>query len=287
MPEVSANVSRRLNKMNDRSRALYLSYINYLEKSGKSKGTINVYSNKVLNFLELLPRDQLIHKLSFSQVEDFIGIAETESSYNGRVYVMGSFIDFLVNHENISLKINVEKVRSLVFSTREVRKSTQGGAVPLSIEQVVLIRETYKRNQDYKRLFTFEMIYRHAAKWNQLAKCTNKNYDSNTKEFRIGKNKKLRIDNYIASLIEKAPSIINSPVRPGHRYRLNDMGELLGRVVRWIDIDDTHDKHFVSCPRCQGEVELQADNWVLMSIDENETKWLVCKSCVQKGVDNA
>ncbi|KGP91979.1 hypothetical protein N780_15310 [Pontibacillus chungwhensis BH030062] len=279
-------VTKRLMGLNERNSKLYSDYVEYLQKSGKGKTTITNYSNKVLNFLETLREDQKIEDTPFVIMEDFISAAQAESSFNNRVYALKNFWRYLSEEKGLSLLISSDKLGSIVFSPGDVRQSIQRGAVPLTIEQVVLIRDTYKRDNENKRLFTFEMIYRHEVKWNDLAKCHRKNYSPENREFKITKNKSINIDDYIADLIERDDAILDRVSMSGHQYRLVDMSELLGRDVRWIDIEKTHDKNFVACPRCQKENEMQADNWVLVSVNENHTKWLVCKSCVEQGESN-
>ncbi|WP_126425181.1 hypothetical protein [Brevibacillus marinus] len=281
MPRLKSKltIEERLNNLSQKNREYYKKFIDYLVLEKKSEGTITQYSNVVINFLEtFLDRD--VTNILFSEINDFLKRFKNPNNYNKNVYAISSFYNFLSNKNTLSFDLS--QLKNLTFRKEDVRKEATRLPNPLTIKQIVQLRELLRLTGDYKKTYSFEMVYTYGLELGELEQCTEQNYDISTRTFTLD-SKKITVNETIHNLITRHPNLLKVVSANAHQYRFQEMGKLIGREIKWQDINATRKRNFFVCPICQNDYENTPDHWVIVKYDNDDTKWIVCRSCGLSG----
>ncbi|NOU72540.1 hypothetical protein GC098_14075 [Paenibacillus sp. LMG 31458] len=279
-----------LQRFSIKNRTLYLGYEKWLDNHPKKYqiGTKSQMSNNALNLLAAYP-DINADSLDMRNIEEFVGGVARASSNNNKINYTKNFLVYLVEN-GTELSFSPDVLNGYLFKNNEVKDDFQEERQPLTIEQIILIRNVFKT--DYVRLFVFEMVYQYGLKLNELHQCIEKNYDFENRNFQLkGRSEPLQVNERIHQIIvnnKKVLKLVNSNT---NQDRLSEIGKklqelgLMDRLVRWKDVDETRNVNFFKCPRCREIYENTPDNWALIQYesDETETKWIVCKKTCSQG----
>jgi hypothetical protein len=278
-----------LQSLSDKSQKWYLGYEVWLDNHPKNykTGTKSQMSNNALNLLAAYP-DINADVLNIRNIEEFVGYVDRASSNNNKINYTKNFLVYLVEN-GAELSFSPDVLNGYLFKNNELKDDLQEERQPLTIDQIILIRNVFK--QDYVRLFVFEMVYQYGLKLNELQQCIEKNYDFEKRSFQLkSRNQPLQVNERVHQMILNNKKVLKHVNSNTNQDRLSDIGKklqelgLMDRLVRWRDVDETRNVNFLKCPGCREIYENTPDHWAIIQYesDETYTKWIVCqKTCAQ------
>lgn len=199
---------------------------------------------------------------------------------NTAIAHLNSFFTFLIDNGvhieyPIIDELNGNRAQKEELSLEETRKP-----IPLSIREVVALRELLRESQNYSMLFVFEVIYRYGLQMKDMVQLYKKNYDDVTHTFTINRNLSIQVDEDIHQLI------LNNSVLSDRKfnittfdYRINEIRKLFRKDFLYKDIYQTHKMHFIPCPICETPTKNTPSLWAILEFEEDKSQWMVCKSC--------
>ncbi|WP_372812726.1 hypothetical protein, partial [Paenibacillus sp.] len=279
-----------LQQLSDTNKNWYFGYEQWLNNHPKryTENSKTQMCNNAIRLLASFPKTNP-DNLSVTDIEEFIGGADRAASNNNKVNFTKNFFIYLVE-SGAKLSFSPDDLNGYLFKNNEIKGDSKEEKRPLTISEIILIRNVFKT--DYVRLFVFEMVYQYGFNLDELHQCIEKNYDFENRTFHIkGRNYPVKVSERIHQIIVKNARILRPVNRQENQDRLSVIGKklqelgLMNRIVRWKDVEETRNNNFFKCPGCGDIYENTPDNWAIIQYesDENGTKWIVCKNTCAKG----
>jgi Phage integrase, N-terminal SAM-like domain len=278
---MAVSVKERLKQTSKKNQEWYKGYEEYLVKANSSRKTIAQYLNAVIN-LYTFYEDKDIDLILPEDIQNFLLQYDKASTYNFKFYAIKSFFTFLSKHTR--LRFDVSELSELSFSSAEVKSDYSNVANPLTIDEIVRLRKSLERNQDYRRWFTFEMIYQYGFTLEEVSRCTKKTYDIATRRFSFKPNVEMNdtVHYLISQNILPDKKVATSTLQS----RITELERYLDRKVKYNDIIKTRERTFFRCPKCGTPTECIPSNWVIFEYSIDHSKWMVCKVNCGTGESN-
>lgn len=266
-------MDHRLKETSETNRKWFFEYKEHLSEIGIKKGTATQYLNKLLLFYSEI-KEKNIESITLTEVENFIYSSDNPSTANLAIYALKRFFSFVKERKPISL--NVDELSKLTYKTRDSDKQNPPRA--LTIEDIVQLRASLEKNQDYVRWFSFEMTYQHGFSLEELSKCTIKTWDTKNECFTIKKD--VPITGHALRMIRSHGVLNKTKVSTStHQQRISKLSKYINRDIKYSDLTKTRERTFFSCPRCEGIYESSPENWTIFEYSIDHSKWMVCKKC--------
>jgi hypothetical protein len=282
---VDVKVDYRLEKTTEKNKIFYKDWIEYItnvEELGSR--TVNAYRGTILQIFEYSNYDEVTN-IDFDTITEFLFESKAMSTFNAKHSHIKSFFVFVNQKANLSFDIN--ELDTKKFTNTEIKENAKRKPVPLSIDEIIQIRNSLMRNQEYDRLLTFELTYQYGLKLEEISECHRKNYDPASRTFTINKTKKqIRLTDDLHYLTTLKEDVI-PPKKyrfSAFQYRIEKISDVIDRdsKLKWQDISETRKKFLFTCPRCGEAFESVPQNWVIFEYNIDKSKWIVCKSCGEK-----
>ncbi|OLN22551.1 hypothetical protein BTO30_09620 [Domibacillus antri] len=274
------SVDERIEKSSVKNIKWFYRFREYIVNENKS-GIQNYLSNIRLLYEFYNHKD--IDTIQLSDIQDFLLRNANLNTINIDTNRIKVFFNFISN-DGATLNFIIEDLKEFISTKKELDKEEKRGPLPLSIKEVIVLRQLLSQKEKYAFLFTFEMVYRYGLKSKELLSLYSKNYNIETKTFFINKELSVQVDEDIHNFI------INHNVIPlkkfnvtGYIYRITEMGKIFGRELIHKDIYQTHINHFLPCPICHNKIQNNPTLWAILEFEEDNSQWLVCKACAMKG----
>lgn len=272
---------KKIKKAKDNNQKWFNLYLEYLIKSSTSNTTITNYVSALSNFIVYLGEKE-IQDVTLQDMDNYLKLKfESIRTRNNRVEYFRKFFVYLDKHSNTNIQIN--NFSSLIDKEKEMGTDKRT-AKPLTIHEVIKIREILKNEEKYTMWLTFELIYNQGLKLNELASISKKNYNKQESILYI-KGKAIQLNPLLQYLIADMDALPEISLGPnGYQYRITEIGTKIGRGLIWRDIISTREKHFFKCPSCDQLYENNPDLWAIYHYKIDNSKWMICRNCAEKGL---
>jgi hypothetical protein len=269
----------RIKNLNDTTRALFNKFNETLEKEDLSKGSRSQYVNKVINFLEHFNNID-IKQITLADINTYLSTINKGNTRNLTVGALKKFYSIL--EEDFEFQLTPDLLIDLMINRKELEKDTRK-PIPLTIEEIISIRQILLLKNDYRRLYVFEMFYIYGLELEQITKCNETSYNTVTKTFKL-KNFSFTVNKQISDLINKYPNLLKSKDSATYQGNIQEIGQKIGRSLISKDIIETRNRYFITCPKCNKKYPNIAEHWVLFEYEEelSKNRWFVCSLCSEK-----
>jgi len=261
-------------------------YFEFWRKNTTKTGdSYTQYESEIIRFIEYFE----IQKKAVTQVvsEDINEyILTIKRSRVGYVF-RASLIEFF----NIIKEISPTSIEVSFFSNLKIKK-IEREAKPLSIDDVLRIRNKLATNDTYYLLFAFEVFYVHGITISEVGQLNDSTYSLPNHTFSFlteeKKEKTIKFNDNIAQLIEDHPDLLEKRKSSNYFKYIRQISEVVqfkGRdKIIWGDIKETRDTLFLTCPQCKEKYPNSAEFWALIEFKEdiNKTHWIYCKECADE-----
>ncbi len=253
------------------------------------------YRSEIIRFIEYFEQmgigiDELIEKLpKTDEIERYVESKGVDADSVFRIALKGLFKEVnKTTNTNIGINIIDEAINKLPGKKEPKRK-----ARPLSINEIIEIRNNLLKDEKYQLLFTFEMFYAYGITLDDIETFGNDHYSLQKNEFTIpGKGKKqsrkIKLSKVLIELLDKHPELLEPKSRGLYSNNRKEVGFYSEREkFMWYDIIKTREFYFPACPKCKEKYPNSDEFWALVKyeIDKFEKKWFICRDCASKMVD--
>lgn len=254
-----------------------------MDKGDLQYDSVTQYINKVINVLEFFDK----YEMGMEQVtiEDIKFYAEETSRDTDSLFKNAlKRLLRLINSRNNAL-ITENEIDEL-----EVRKKPPRKSSPLSIDEIIDIRNSLSRKNEYKLLFTFEMFYTYGVTLGEIVRFGRETYSEKDHTFTVSQNRVIKLSKVIVDLVEENPELLERKGRGAFSGYRKDIGSFINseknkrEKFTWNDIQSTRETFFPTCPLCSEKYPNSGEFWVLVEYeyDEYKRKWLYCRDCALK-----
>lgn len=269
------NVEDRVSKSSKKNQKFFYDYLEFEVNVKEAKeSSLKNYRSTIVNFYEYINHEE-IDSTPIERIEEFLLQIDNIRTFTNKLNNLKSFFSYLNNVTRLPFEIN--ELHQLMFPREEIRNAEKREAIPLSIEELVMLRNKLEKNKDYKKLFTLEMLYYYGLNPTEVSQCNINSYDKEKKIFQL-KDKKIEINERILNLFS-FNGVLLPLTRSAVIYRLSEIGALLNRPLTPSDIAKTRDLYFFTCPSCKKGYENNPKNWAILEYYIDHSKWMVCKYC--------
>jgi hypothetical protein len=278
MSKSKVTIFTRKKNLTDNNRMWYERYIENIRAEGKSKESIEAYSNIIINLLEV-DIDKDINKVNIDSIAKFIYQTDKGTRVNFKIGRIQDFLQFV--GQDVELKIKPADLETFKLKAEEIQMNKRI-AEALNIKEIIKIRNILKN--DLNRLFVFEMVYQHGVTLDELEESIRENYDYDTKTFDYS-SRSVKVSKKISDIISLKSKVLNHKTRTAYSNNISGIGDLINRKLIWSDIIETRKEYFFKCSLCNNQYENIPDNWALLHYenDVDNVKWIVCRECALKG----
>lgn len=274
-------------------------YLELLEKDiqnkEKNEATAKVYLSEILMFIEYFDQlgigvKELLKKLpNTNEIEEYTKSKGVDVDSVFKIALKGLFKEVNrttnTNIENNTIDIAITKLPG--------KKVPQRPSRPLSIDEIIKIRNKLQKNGKYLQLFTFEMFYAYGISLDEIETFGNSTYSSQNNEFSFfdkkeNKNRIIKLSKAIIELVNKHPELLEVKSRIVYSNNRKAIGSIFeDNKLLWHDIIDTREYYFPRCPKCEQKYPNSDEFWVLVKndLDKFNKKWFYCRDCARKMVN--
>lgn len=274
------------------NKACFSAYLDYIEKeSNLSDGSKKGYLSKVTPFLKYLDKLKIpIESIKTTEVIEQYAKEENKDVDPGFISALSGF--FSVARNTVNIQITEEEIKN-IQKTEGISSRT---ASPLTILEIIQIRNKLKKENDYKLLFIFEMFFTQGLELDQFQQIEAKDFSINENIFYSPSGVTKVLGKALIELLTTHNDLPEAKVRGTIQGHIRKIGELIESAKRekrdkliWQDIMETRAKYFPLCPECEERYPNTEDFWVLLEhqFDESKTRWLLCRSCAKKRVSES
>ncbi|MBH0162072.1 hypothetical protein [Fictibacillus sp. 26RED30] len=257
-------------------------FYNYRIKIQDVKGVEN-YLSTVRKLFEFY-KHQDIHTILITDLSKFLNQYEKLSYRNDKIEHLKSFFAYLIE-EGVDFKypvideINKNRIQKNQLSEEEKRQPN-----PLTIREIIALRQLLKNMERFTLLFTFELVYRYGLRMKDLVHVYEKNYEESNRTLTINKDL-IVLEEDVHQLLLKPKVLSKSKLKVStFDYRITEIKKLFGREnFLHKDIYQTHKLHYLPCPICNKPTKNTPSLWTILEYEEDNSQWLVCKSCALEG----
>jgi site-specific recombinase XerD len=243
------------------------------EKSAKQ------YVSKIIQLLEYFDDDDFFEDI---KINDIIAYAEDEGKTINVTFKAALRYLISSTEKNNSFSITAEEVDDL--STKQKTKTRE--ASPLSIEEIIAIRNDLQAKDKHLNTFIFEMFFTYGIKLKEFRSLKKVQFSLEELTFTSKESKTKILSREIVHLLKIYDDLPSNKVSAVQR-KINFIGEILkpkrDKLI-WGDIIATRAKNFPTCPKCEENYPNTDEYWALIEYesDSYQKKWLFCRRCAEK-----
>ncbi|MBL8077711.1 MAG: hypothetical protein JNM55_07105 [Anaerolineales bacterium] len=271
------------------NKACFSAYLDFIEKDTElSIGSRRGYLSKVTPFVKYLDKLKTpIEDITSIEIIEQYAKEENKDIDPGFISALSEF--FSVARNIVNVKITDEEIRNI----QKTESTSPRSASPLSILEIIQIRNKLRKENDYKLLFIFEMFFTQGLELDQFQQIASEDFSINENRFYSPTGVTKVLGKALIELLTTHSDLPEAKVRgtiQGHIRKIGELIESINREKRdkliWQDIMETRDKYFPLCPECEEKYPNTEDFWVLLEhqFDESKTRWLLCGNCAKKRV---
>lgn len=268
------------------NRGIYYKYRNVAAKRMSEK-SFKQYESTITDFLDKCVNDD-ITKINIQVAIDYINTLKDKgykpSTINWKIEYLTDFFKFLNEVENTKLDIsklsNQKNSKNILDSEAEKHQ-------PLTIEDIIKLRNQIHEKRDTKKKYIFEMIYRYGLSREELSMCNKESYNENLGIFDIG-DRVIELDEEMKNFVKNNKKVLNSLTSSGLYYQINMLGKLINKKLNESIVIASRNQNFFRCPICGKEYENLGKYWALLQYEEDahHNKVIVCRKCAMSGGQN-
>jgi hypothetical protein len=272
-------LDKKIEKSSPRNKKWFYDYRSHIQDIGGAENYLST-----IRTLYKFYNHQDIHFIVATDFSMFLTQFENLGYRNDKIEHLKSFFSFLMEEGVLFNYPIIEELNEHRTQKNQLNEEEKRQPIPLSIKEVVGLRQLLQKSERHTLLFTFELIYRYGLRMKDLVHINKKNYKESNRTFTINK-ELLKIDEDLHQLILK-PKVLseNKLLVTAFDYRIGEIKKLFGRkYFLYKDIYQTHKSHYLPCPICKTPTKNSPSLWAILEYEEDNSQWLVCKSCALKG----
>ena len=254
-----------------------------VENGDIGEGSCNNYLSTIRLLYESY-NHQDIHVINLIDIQDFLSKWENPRTVNGKIAHLKSFFSF-ISQDGAHLSFKIDELTGYVVKKKELDNEEKRRAIPLTIKEIITLRQLLKKKEKYALWFTFEMIYQYGLKKKELIQLYKRNYDVQTRIFTVSKELTIQITEPLHDLVMNYNVIPEKKYHlSAYDYRITEIGMLIkNENLIHKDIYQTHKQNFLLCPLCKTPTENNPNLWAILEYEEDNSQWIVCRKCALEG----
>ena len=258
----------------------FSAYLDYLEKDDKLKdGSKKTYLGKITPFLKILDKLEIDLK-NITGTDEIKKYADEENIAIEEGFLNALAGLFLVAGSLATLQITEEEIKKIPKKKEPFRQ-----AIPLTISEVIQIRNKLQARNEYHLAFVFEVFFTYGITLDQFENIEKENFLLEENIFILSPSEGYILSKIIVELLKAHNDLPNHKVRVTTQGHIRDIGSFIKRdKLIWQDIIKTRTEYFPVCPDCQFRYPNTDEFWALLEyeLDASKSRWLYCRKCMNK-----
>lgn len=254
-------------------------YLDYLEQSNLDSGSVKTYLSRITGFLKYLDRIEMTIE-DLSSASQIIKYSKEENKELDYAFKAALKLFLSLAGKTTNIQITEQEIDKIDFKKENVRQAS-----PLSVQEIIEIRNKLRQQNNYQHSFIFEIFLAYGIELDQFQYITRDDFSLDDNIFHSPSGDIQPLGKALAELLIKHEDIPESKVRGTLQGQIKQIGKLVKRdKLIWQDIIETRREYFPTCPECSNKFPNTEDFWALLEykFDESKTRWLLCRSCARK-----
>ena len=254
-------------------------YLDYLEKSNLDSGSIKTYLSRITGFLKYLDAIEInIEDLSSeSQITKY---AEEENKELDYAFKAALKLFLSLASQTTNIHISEQEIDKIDFKKENARQAS-----PLTIQEIIEIRNKLRQENNYHFSFVFEMFLTYGIELDQFQYIVREDFSLGEGIFHSPSGDAKTLGKALIELLISHEDLPEAKVRGTLQGQIKQIGNLVKRdKLIWQDIIATRREYFPACPDCNEKFPNTDDFWALLEykFDKSNMRWLLCRNCARK-----